>query len=146
MPGDLHRRQRIRDAVVALLADVPAVAGRVYNSRVFPVRDLPCIAVYTLREGSTLATLRRRTSRVVQVVIDIHAQATERVDDELDALTTEVEKRLEADWQLAGLALNSAIDSTVIGLSGEAQKATGLARMTYEYEYSVPAGAPDEPV
>src|SRR5690606_38176082 len=113
--------------------------GRVYNSRVFPVRDLPAIAVYTLREGSTLATLRRRTTRILQVVIDIHAQATERVDDDLDAIATEVEKRLEADWQLSGLAINSAIDSTVIGLSGEAQKATGLARLTYEYEYTVTA-------
>lgn len=139
-----HRRNRIRDAVTALLADIPAAGGRVYNSRVFPLRDLPAIAVYTLREGSTLATLRRRTTRILQVVIDIHAQATERVDDDLDAIATEVEKRLEADWQLSGLAINSAIDSTVIGLSGEAQKATGLARLTYEYEYSIPAGAPDE--
>lgn len=139
-----HRRNRIRDAVTALLADIPAAEGRVYNSRVFPVRELPCIAVYTLRESSTLATLRRRTTRVVQVVIDVHAQATERVDDDLDNLATEIEKRLEADWQLSGLAINSAIDSTVIGLSGEAQKATGLARLTYDYEYSVPAGVPDE--
>ncbi|WP_430436860.1 hypothetical protein [Oceanibaculum nanhaiense] len=138
-----HRRNRIRDAVTALLADIPAAGGRVYNSRVFPVRELPCIAVYTLRENSTLATLQRRTTRLVQVVIDIHAQATERVDDDLDNLATEIEKRLEADWQLSGLAINSAIDSTVIGLSGEAQKATGLARLTYEYEYTVTAGAPD---
>lgn len=140
-----HRRTQIRDQVVAQLT-AASIGATVSKSRVhnWQLSDLPAVSVYTLNEPvQTDAVSNRKQRRALAVVIDIHAETDGDVDDDLDALCVAVEKAMEADWRLNGLALSSFLERTTIGLSGEADDRHGLARLEYTVNYRTLPAAPD---
>lgn len=110
--ADTHRRQQIRDAVVADLQGLPTTGDRVYSGRRFRVHDLmlPGLLVYFDVEASEPLDMAgagaRQTDRqgelVVQGIVRAEPQLGDTpgpevaVDDELDQISLEVERRLYA--------------------------------------------------
>ena len=102
----MHVRAQLRAAAVALLAALPATAGRVYPSRLRPLRDadLPCLLVHTDDEEIAVLdiggdVLERRLRLVVRACV----KTAGALDDALDALIAEVEAGL-AGQTFGGLA------------------------------------------
>lgn len=139
----MHRRTAIRNAVVTRLT-AALTGATVSRSRIhaWQARELPGVAVYTLNEPVERLTMARHQSRTLALVIDIHVATTGDVDTETDDLCVLVEQAMEADPRIAGLAKDSFLASTEIGLTGEADQRHGLARLAYTIVYHTPPGQP----
>src|SRR5512139_404924 len=98
-----HRRQIIRDAVVAQLLDKTSAQDRVYGTRQAAWRrvELPGLAVYAMEEEEQ--DRRRRLTLAVLLVVAL----TEQVDTALDDLSSEVESAFNADLSFGGVCLGS---------------------------------------
>jgi len=92
-------RKAIRHAVRDLLAAQPALTGRVFASRNYPVSEkkLPVVLVYTERDVSeqVTETQEQHTLDVVVRVV-VPGDADEGVDDQLDDLCTLVTATIAA--------------------------------------------------
>jgi len=134
-----HIRKRMRDYFdTVLLADVPLVQSRVFPTRIFPLDGgkLPCLAVYTTSESSALQTMGLKTlARDVSIVVEAYIRATDRFDDDADALSVQIESAVAADTTLGGLAKDTILTSTEIEFSNEAEKPIGVARLTFTVRY-----------
>lgn len=139
-----HPRKLIRDAVVNLLAaQVAAVDGRVYKSRVTPMQrdEMPCICVMTGDEESELIMVdNRRLNRTVQVHVDIYDRDQDDPSDSMDSLAGDIEDAWEADPNLGGLLKLSWLAGTMPILDGEGEKVSGALRLLFMANYhTVPA-------
>jgi hypothetical protein len=115
MPDPLHPRALIRHAVVRTLREAPALSSRL-GRRVFPNREehwlqdeLPAAGVYTLSEQTIDSKISPDPDeRRIDLVVEILAGMSVRVDDTLDALTLAVEKALLLDsiGDFMGLLIN----------------------------------------
>jgi hypothetical protein len=143
----LHLRAQIRIAVTKLLTDAQAetsfkkiVKSRVHN---FQPHDLPAAVVYTLAEVALRDTVHPKLRRAVTLLVDIHLQSGEDLDDRADALALQVEGVLAANQKLGRICLDSYLTKTTIGLNGEGERRTGLCRLEYVYSYRTNAdGSP----
>lgn len=124
-----HRRQSIRKAIAA------AIGGVTTRTRPTQDSELPARIVYTLKETSGLANLRRALERPASVAIELRVKATGDLDDALDAQCEAVEAAMEIDPTFGRLAINSFLASTTIGLDGEGDSAQGVATLEYQVTY-----------
>lgn len=124
-----HKRQSIRQAVAT------AVGGTATRTRPTTDDELPAVLVYTLRETSELAQLRRALERTVSVIVEIRAKSTGAIDDALDALCETAEAAMEADPTFGGLAITSFLASTSVGLDGEGDYRQAVASLEYQVIY-----------
>lgn len=134
----VHPRQSIREAVVALLKDAQTAAGdAVYPTREVPWRsvELPGIAVYCLEEASERLGSEGNLDRRLVLAIHAVAQLSEGVDDEIDALSLQVEKAMASDPALRGTALFSHLAATEISVDETTSRPTGAVRLAYEVRY-----------
>lgn len=139
----MHRRTAIRNAVATrLAAALPDATVSRSRLHAWQPAQLPGVAVYTLNEPVERLTLARHQQRTLDLVIDVHVATTGDVDTETDDLCVGVEQAMEADPRFAGLAKDSFLAATEIGLSGEADQRHGLARLTYTIVYHTPPGQP----
>lgn len=139
----MHTRQAIREAVVNLLkgtsASRPTAAGeRVFDSRfrnIFPA-ELPCLIVYAMDE--TVEDRRsspRMIDRSLSLAVDIFAEATDQVEDDLDALAEQVESVMSADETLGGLTYDCILSETEMSVVADGETLIGSARLTFIIEY-----------
>lgn len=137
-----HKRQTIRDAVVAIIGTVPTLTGRVVSTRTRPtdVKELPCAIVYTLSETSAPFSVSGTLQRTLSVAVELRISASDAIDAALDALCQSVEQAIAADPRLGRRAINTALTSTVIGLDGEGEVKQALATLTYTVIYTTDAG------
>lgn len=139
-----HIRKQIRDALVTSLSSgVSLVSGRVFGTRVFPLDGgkLPCVAVYTLAEGSGLQTMGVKTlRRDASVVVEAYIRITGSFDDDADAIAVQIEETVAADTTIGGLAKDAILTSTEIEFSGDAEAPIGVARLTYSVVYVTTIG------
>lgn len=138
-----HERADIRNqAVTQLIAGNTGAAGRVFKTRMAPVKgaELPAIAVYTLDEDvdpESVTTSPRKLYRTVDLVIDAWAQvpADGSIDDALDDLALQVETAMDADIFLGTTARSSFLSRTEIAVSVDGDMISGCAHMIYSVEY-----------
>lgn len=135
-----HVRQQIRNRIATLLnSGVSLVSSRVYNTRVYPLTEanLPAITVYAGAEQSGLMTIGRKTlMRTLTVNVDVYARATTSLDNDLDAICVQVEEAIAADFSLSGLAKTTVLSGTEIDFSGDTEQPVGVARLSFDVEYS----------
>jgi hypothetical protein len=141
-----HARKQIRDAALALLQ--AGVTATVSGSRVhnFQLSDLPAIAVYTVDEQSEAEPVERRTLiRQLELVVDALVATTGDVEDDADALIVQIEEALEGsdNGRFGGLANDSELRSTRIGLAGDADNRHATVHLVYGVEYWTLAGDPE---
>ena len=136
-----HKRAKIRDAIVAILSDIPGWGGRVKANRTRPteIHELPIRLVYTLSETAALATVGRSIVRTLSVAIELRVAASSDLDAALDVDAQEVEAALAGSPKLGGLAMGLVLRSTVIGLDGEGESRQALATLTYDVQYQTDA-------
>lgn len=143
-----HLRRQIREAVAGQITGLTTTGGRVFQSRVYPAQttELPCLLVYTRSETAEPLTVHpdREIERVLQLEIVAVAKANADLDDTLDQVCKEVEIALAMPVAaLNGKAKSIRLTSTEIELTGEAEKPTGTATMSYEVDYFHAENAPD---
>lgn len=139
-----HKRQTIRDAVVALLTGLSTTGTRVYSGRVYPsgTANVPGLNVTTPsdRNSGTFPANRKAQVRELTVLIEARVKPADGADspqDQLDDIELEVQAALMADVTLGGLVLQVAPGDSVFSLSGKAERPTGYARMEWICEYVV---------
>tara|TARA_R110000765_G_scaffold130957_2_gene229487 strand:+ start:3221 stop:3634 length:414 start_codon:yes stop_codon:yes gene_type:complete len=122
-----------------LTSGVALVSSRIYISRTYPVTsaNLPALTVYAGSETSSLVTIgiSKTLQRTLSVNVDVYARATSNLDDDIDAITVQVEEAIAADFTVNGLAKEALLTSTDIEYSGEAEQQIGIAHMVYDVLY-----------
>lgn len=155
MADPLHIRTKLRDFAVNALAAAEIFgappAARVFASRVWPmnVAELPGACVYcgiTEPERSDQATMARALHRATPLVVDIYGRQTGDIDAAMNDLAARVEIVMDQDATLGGLAFNSWLSETTVGLGNLGQGGTeqpcGQARLVYIIETRTARGAP----
>lgn len=143
-----HLRRQIREAVAGAVTGLTTTGSRVFQSRVYPTQttELPCLLVYARSETSAPLTIHpdRVLDRVLQLEIVAIAKATSDLDDTLDQVCKEVETALAMPLAaLNGKGKSIQLLSTEIELSGEGERPTGRAVLTYQVDYFNQENAPD---
>lgn len=137
-----HPRTAIRNKVVELLLGQTIAGASVYASRVKPFlsngwqNELPAIVVYTMDENGEIHNAApREYLRTVEVVVEVHANADEALDDVLDAVSRQVERQLLADDSLGGIVNDFTYSRTKMVIRDEGQDLIGGCRIIFDAEY-----------
>jgi hypothetical protein len=145
-----HARKQIRDAVVAMLADLQTTGRNVYPSRIYSLdeSELPSLSVFTVDEGSdevvTKVTLSRpaKIHRNCPLVIEGHAMVDENIDDLLDQIALEVEVAMSAALVVGTRELSAQLQSTGKTLLGDNEDQVGIVRLVYTIPYVTAENTP----
>lgn len=138
-----HKRQSIRDAIVAALNADPGLSGSVFSMRTRPTQDneLPCVIVYATRETSELEPLNRsKLLRTVIFAIECREKAVGDIGAAIDDLCETVEGVMDDDPSFGRLARHSFLSSTQIGLDGEPDERQAVATLEYTVTYRTAPG------
>lgn len=137
-----HPRELIRKAAVAVLLGATNAGASVYASRVAPLisngwqSELPAIIVYTMDEGGEIFNQApREYRRRVELVVEIHAEGNEALDDTLDTLARQVERLLLRDETLGDTANDLKYVRSRMVLLDQSEHLTGACRLIFEAEY-----------
>lgn len=138
-----HKRQRIRDAVVATLAAIPGWEGRVHANRARPTeqKELPVALVYSLSEDSEPISMSRTLMRRLTLAIELRTSVLLALDNAVDDFAEAAEKAMAADPRMGRRAINSTLVSTTIGLDGEGESRQAVATLTYTIQYQTDGDA-----
>ena len=137
-----HPRELIRKQAVAVLLGATDAGASVYASRVRPFisntwqSDLPAICVFTMDEsGEIFNQAPREYRRRVELVVEIHAEGNDALDDTLDTLARQVERLLLMDDTLGGTANDLQYVRSRMVLLDQSEQLTGACRLIFEAEY-----------
>lgn len=137
-----HPRELIRKQAVAVLMGATSAAASVYASRVAPLisngwqSELPAIIVYTMDETSEIFNQApREYRRRVELVVEIHAEGNEALDDTLDTLARQVERLLLMDDTLGDTVNDLQYVRSRMVLLDQSEHLTGACRLIFEAEY-----------
>ncbi len=145
----MHKRNEIRDAVIALLLGSTVAGTTVFQSRTRRVQEneLPCISVFTSTETiEDRDEAPRYYRRTLTVVVECYLKATDNLDQALDAFSYQVEVALQS---VDRLGLDFVQDfrpkNSVPSLVGErAEHLAGCMQIEFECIYDTPAGPSPE--
>ena len=143
-----HMRRQIREAAAALLTGLATTGARVYQSRVYALRDsdMPCLLITTDDEtisASTIGSLQ--LERSLKLTVRAVAKATANLDDMLDQILAEVEVALNGNT-LGGLSLNTVPESITVQMDDSLEKPAGVATLTYAILYFTAGTNPAAPL
>jgi len=130
-----HARQQIREACAALVTGLITTGSRVFQSRMRPQDQLPCLLITTNEESIERITLGGMEERRLSVVIRGFAKASAELDDTLDTIAAEVETAME-DYTDARL------ERIEVDFLDELEKPVGSISLTYTVIYRIQSGAP----
>ncbi len=137
-----HPREHIRKQAVAVLMGATNAGASVYASRVAPLisngwqSELPAIIVYTMDEtGEIFNQSPREYWRRVELVVEIHAEGNEALDDTLDTLARQVERLLLMDDTLGDTVNDLQYVRSRMVLLDQSEHLTGACRLIFEAEY-----------
>lgn len=146
-----HLRTQIRNALVALLTDLPTTADRVFPGQIYPLgpEQLPALLVHVDDEEIEALTIHgpAQLSRTVTIRVECVTQLSEGLEDEMDEMALEVEHAVASDASLGGL-LNSVLVPNGIETerSGDGDAPMGRLTVRYLAEYLVSNDAVDTPL
>ena len=134
-----HARQKIRDAVVALVTGLTTTGSRVFDTRLYnlePSEDLPGLVIYTKNESSERSDFSPNNySRELEVIIEGYAETNSLVENVLDTISLEVENVMGANPLLSNTATTSELNATEIEFDVMGEKPIGIIRLTYSVTY-----------
>lgn len=133
-----HKRTDIREAVKTMLLSNTSAGANVFSNRVsaYWKSELPSISIFTTEEEAVPRNVGNRQSiRTMNLRIEIHAEATEDLDQALDDIADEVETILSADTGLTGQAINSTYTGCETELSADATTPVGVIALNYSVKY-----------
>jgi len=143
-----HMRRQIREAAAALLTGLASTGLRVYQSRVYPLRDsdMPCLLVSTDDESIQAEGIgAQQLERTLRLTVRAVTKATANLDDTLDQMLAEVEVVLNGN-RLGGLSLNTVPESISIAMDDSLEKPAGVATLTYSITYFTAGSNPAAPL
>ena len=143
-----HMRRQIREAAAVLLTGLATTGARVYQSRVYALRDsdMPCLLITTDDEtisASTIGSLQ--LERSLKLTVRAVAKATANLDDMLDQILAEVEVALNGNT-LGGLSLSTVPESITVQMDDSLEKPAGVATLTYAILYFTAGTNPAAPL
>ena len=124
------KRERILQALVAALAPVTGIEGRVYRSQPDPAdRELiPCIKVDWTSEQATPETVPQMERTIaVQVAVLVRGDVPDQV---ADPIVSDAHARIMANAQWGGLAIDTRLDAAAFEVISADNTA---AKLTHEY-------------
>ena len=140
----MHARQAAREAIAALLVPISALEGRVYTSRVFPMKTLPAASVtWTDEERDADAAPDDIHVRNTTYEIHVLAKANAALDDVLDELALDIELALAAAPDLDGAIHALEYLGSAATLSDELEKPAGRLTLRYRATYVVAETDPE---
>lgn len=138
----MHRRQAIREAIVALLAGLPNVGeGRVYP---YAVDELPSVDVVTssdVLERETMGGAQSDAIRVLTVDVVMRAEGDGYLAA-LDTIALAAEQAIAVDRSLAGLSDNLRLMATELEVDNTVGE-TPIAALTQTWEVTYTARSID---
>ena len=143
-----HMRKQIREAAAAVLTGLATSGARVYQSRVYPLRDtnIPCLLVSTDDEQLTAQGIgSMQLERSLKLTVRAVAKATANLDDTLDQMLAEVETALNGNT-LGGLSLNTVPESISVQMDDSVERPVGVATLTYAITYFTAGSNPAAPL
>ena len=139
----MHLRQQIRAQVVTNLTGLTTTGSNVYDSPVYDVETLPCLAVYTTSDAIDQDWSNNEADyHDLTITIEARAKNTTNVANVIDTICEEVETAIFVDPTLNGKAKDIEPVDTNIELRGETDKPVAMATMTFLVSYRVARGTP----
>jgi len=145
-----HERKQIRDFVAGLLASpsMHADISGVYPSRQARVHEeeKAVILVYTKSETVEVGVAApREYQRTLKLAVEIARfdGAADDVDDFLDEIALEIEKRILKDETMGGLVADTLLSDTEIDFVADSEKEIGACRLTFDVIYQTQAPRED---
>lgn len=144
-----HVRKQIREAAATLVTGLSTTGARVYQSRVYPLKDadLPCLLVYTEEEevqgDVSVSTLI--LDRNMRLTVRGLAKQTANLDDTLDAMLEEVETVLNGAT-FSGKAKTTVLASARPQEDAIQDKPVGAMEMNFTVNYFTQGNAPGTPI
>lgn len=131
-----HVRQQIRNKITAMLKEVPAFDGKVFESRVHQVKpdDMPCALVYSGSERIEPATRGNRQQiqkRFVNTNVYVFAKDKESIENALDDLSQVVEEKIGSNPNLDGIVFETNLEETNIHIDGNGNIPMGAAKLSF---------------
>jgi hypothetical protein len=140
-----HVRQQIREAAATLLTGLATTGARVYQSRIYTLRDtdLPCLLINTDDEQDVTLGPGENSAqeRSLQLSIRCVSKQVADLDDKLDTMLAEVETAL-GNQTLSNKAKTLQLESISIEMSDELEKPVGIAAAVFRITYYTATGAP----
>lgn len=136
----MHVRKLIRDNIETTLTGLTTTGANVYQTRVYPLAEdrLPGLAIFTKTENTEYATIGppRTQIRTLVVSVEIYVKGVINFDDDLDAISVEVEHALYSDRTRGGNAKDTRILSFDADFSGDGDQPVARATLDVECEYA----------
>lgn len=140
-----HVRRQIREATAAALTGLATTGSRVFQSRVYPLKDadLPCLLINTDDEQveAENAVQGGELTRVLTLTVRGVAKDTATLDDTLDAIAEQVEPVLNGA-SLGGLVKRCTLDRIAVEMDDALEKPVGVITLTYSTLYFTSPAAP----
>jgi len=140
-----HVRQQIREAAATLLTGLTTTGARVYQSRIYTLRDtdLPCLLINTDDEQDVTLGPGENSAqeRNLQLSIRCVSKQVTDLDDKLDTMLAEVETAL-GNQTLSGKAKALQLESINIEMSDDLEKPVGIATAVFRVTYYTATGTP----
>lgn len=143
-----HLRRQIREAAATLVTGLATTGAKVYQSRVYPLRDsdLPCLLVTTDDEDINNSSIDSMLlERNLQLRVRACQKLNANLDDSLDQMVKEVEQVLNAS-SLGGLCKPLSIQSIRIVMEDTLDKPIGSADISFLTTYYTAGATPDVPL
>lgn len=140
----MHARQLIRERVVAELLGTKTVGGKVFASifHEVPPEDLPAIFVYAEEEAAEAGTMGS-LAREAHLVVNLVHRAHDGVEDVLDDVAEEVERRL-GDSRLDGAVYEGRLFETTFERSGEGDGEIMSMALRFAFRYMTAYNDPSQ--
>ena len=140
-----HVRRQIREAAATALAGLATTGSRVFQSRVYPLRDadLPCLLISTDDEqvDQNNAVSGGEMTRELTLTVRGVAKATADLDDTLDGIAEQVEPVLNGAT-LGNLAKNCQLAGIKVEMDEALEKPVGIITLEYRTLYFTTPAAP----
>ncbi len=140
-----HVRRQIREAAATALAGLATTGSRVFQSRVYPLRDadLPCLLISTDDEqvDQNNAVSGGEMTRELTLTVRGVAKATADLDDTLDGIAEQVEPVLNVST-LGGNVKTCRLTGIKVEMDDVLEKPVGIITLEYRTLYFTTPAAP----
>lgn len=133
------KRQQIREAIKNMLLNNTDAGANVYSNRVsaFWKSELPSISIFMRDEALTPRDMANKNYiRKSNVLIEIHAEANEGLDDTLDEINEQVEAILLADTGLINTVQGLVFTDLEFEVANDASTNIGVLTLTLQITYT----------
>ena len=140
-----HVRRQIREAAATALAGLATTGSRVFQSRVYPLRDadLPCLLISTDDEqvDQNNAVSGGEMTRELTLTVRGVAKANADLDDTLDGIAEQVEPVLNVST-LGGNVKTCRLVGIKVEMDEALEKPVGIITLEYRTLYFTTPAAP----